>query len=168
MNARRARGMRPSRAALVRLMWVVLAVAVSACCASCTLTRTEVPAISGPSELAIALTLQASPDVLVQDGASQSVVSVFARDASARPAAAVGLRADIAVNGVRQDFGRLSARTLTTGSDGRTAVVYTAPEAGVDVSAQTMVTLVITPSTGDARSQVPRSVDILLVPRSAP
>jgi hypothetical protein len=143
--------MRPSRAALVRLMWVVLAVAVSACCASCTLTRTEVPAISGPSELAIALTLQ-----------------VFARDASARPAAAVGLRADIAVNGVRQDFGRLSARTLTTGSDGRTAVVYTAPEAGVDVSAQTMVTLVITPSTGDARSQVPRSVDILLVPRSAP
>jgi hypothetical protein len=152
----------------VTLMWVVFAVIVSACCASCTLTRTEAPAISGPSELGIALTLQASPDVLTQDGASQSVVSVFARDASARPATAVDLRADMSVNGVVQDFGRLSARSLTTGSDGRTAVVYTAPEPVVGVNAQTVVTLVITPSTGDARSQVPRSVDILLVPRSAP
>ena len=160
--------MDPSRAAVATPIWLVLAVTVSAGCASCTLAPTEAPPVSGPSELGIALTLHASPDVLIQDGASQSVVSVFARDASARPAVALDLRADIAVDGVLQDFGRLSARSLTTGIDGRTAVVYTAPEPVLGVSARTMVTLMITPSTGDARSQVPRSVDILLVPGTAP
>jgi hypothetical protein len=145
-----------------------LAAMVAGGSAACTLTRTDAPAVSGPSELAVALTLQAAPAVLPQDGTSHAVISVLARDAYGRPVAALEMRADIAIQGVLHDFGTLSARSLTTGSDGRTTVIYTAPEPVEGVSEHTVITLVITPSRDDARSEVPRAVDIRLVPPAPP
>jgi len=137
---------------------------LTATSAGCTLTRTEAPPITGPSELALAIVLQATPDVLNQDGTSQAIVTVAALDEYGRPVAALDLRADIMVQGAVQDFGRLSARSLTTASNGRTSVAYTAPEPVDGSAAQTTITIRITPLMGDARSHVPRTIDILLVP----
>jgi hypothetical protein len=149
-------------------MGLALATVIAGCLAGCTLTNTGAPAISGPSELGLALTLQATPEVITQDGTSQSMVTVVARDAYARPIAALAVRADIAVQGVLQDFGRLSGRNVTTASDGRASLAYIAPEPVAGITAQTTITIVVTPLTGDARSQVPRTVDIRLVPPVLP
>ena len=68
-----------------------------------------------------------SPDVLPQDGASQSFVTVTARDANSQPIRNLALRAETRVGGVPVDFGSLSARSIATGSDGKATLVYTAP-----------------------------------------
>jgi hypothetical protein len=95
---------------------------------SCTMDNQDPPAFAGPSEYATSLTMTASPDMIVQDGASQSVIGIVARDAANQPIANLSMRVDVVVNGAfANDFGRLSARNITTGSDGRTTVVYTAP-----------------------------------------
>lgn len=139
---------------------VLVATAVSAC----TTKKVEPPAPSGPSELATSLTLSASPDVLTQDGQSTSQIVIFARDANAQPIRGLSLRVDIMVGGVVTDFGLLSAKNLSTGSDGRAVTVYTAPKNVDSVDRQTRVTISVTPLSGDARSDLPRQVDIRLVP----
>ena len=136
--------------------------------AACTLTRTEAPPITGPSELALAIVLQATPDVLSQDGTSQATVAVAALERIRAPGCRT--RSSSRHHGARRgtDFGRLSARSLTTASNGRASVFYTAPEPVPGSAGQTIVTIRITPLMGDARSHVPRAIDILLVPRPGP
>jgi hypothetical protein len=160
--------MSPPQPSFARLRTAVVVTVLTAGGAGCTLTRTEAPPITGPSELALAIVVQATPDVLSQDGTSQATVAVAALDEYGRPVAALDLRADIMVQGVVQDFGRLSARSLTTASNGRASVFYTAPEPVPGSAGQTTVTIRITPLMGDARSHVPRAIDILLVPRPGP
>jgi hypothetical protein len=132
--------------------------------AACSLTGSDPPVASGPSELGVSVTLHASPDVLTRDGTSRAVISVLARDAYGGPIASLGLRADLMADGLLQDLGRLSTRNLTTDTEGRTSVVYTSPEPLLADTRHTFVTVVITASSGDARAQMPRTVDIRLVP----
>lgn len=140
---------------------VALAVAVS----GCKLQNQEPPPLSGPSELALSIAVSAVPDVLTQDGASQSQIQVFARDANGQPVRNIPLRAEIQVGGVVQDFGSLSARTIVTGNDGRASLVYTAPLAPVPaVDTNTRVTIAVTPIGSDFANALPRFVEIRLVP----
>jgi PKD repeat protein len=148
-------------ALISRISGLVLMAAVIG---GCTTKKIEPPAPSGPSELATSLSLSASPDVLTQDGRSTSQITVFARDANAQPIRNLELRADITVNGAVTDFGRLSMKNFTTGSDGRAVTVYTAPKNVDSVDRGTKVTIAITPVGGDARGDLARQVDIRLVP----
>jgi len=132
--------------------------------AGCSISQTEEPPLQGPSELALAFTLQAIPDILTQDGASQSQIVVQARNAEGQPAPSVTFRADISVAGVLTDFGLLSARTLATGSDGRATLMYTAPAAPVSVSTPQQVAIQIRPLGTDFANSLPRAVSILLMP----
>lgn len=146
---------------IVRLVAVTaVALGVSAC----TTKKTEPPVSSGPSEFGTSVVLTASPDVLPQDGKSQSQIIIFARDANGQPLRNLSLRADIAVGGTVTDFGTLSQKALSTGNDGRATVVYTAPAPVDNVDRQSMVTISVTPLTGDARGNEPRTIDIRLVP----
>lgn len=138
----------------------VLTVAVVAC----TTKKTEPPPLSGPSGFGRALALSASPSVLPQDGHSTSVIEVRAYDGNNQPIRDLALRADIWVNGTITDFGRLSQKSISTGSDGRATVTYTAPPAVDNVDRQTLVSVAMTPLTGDAAGDTPRTVDIRLVP----
>lgn len=147
-----------------RLSRTAFAVAMLLAASACTVKKTEAPPVSGPSELATALTLQALPDTLPQDGSSQSQIVVEARDANNAPIRSLSVRIEITVNGVVQDFGQLSARNVATGSDGRTTVVYTAPKAADTIDHSTIVSLRVTPVGSDAATQVPRWVNIRLVP----
>jgi PKD repeat protein len=142
--------------------------------AACTVHQTEAPSVTGPSELALSIVPTAVPDSLSQDGSSQSAISVFARDANAKPIAGLALRLDMSVGGVLQDFGTLAARTIVTGADGKASTVYTAPPPpppGVGGSG-TFVRVVVTVIGNNAQvtlppagpAAVPLSVDIHLMP----
>ena len=143
----------------------VVAAAVLAL-AACTIHQSETPALTGPSGLALSVQVSATPDTVSQDGLSQSAIVVSARDASARAVSSLPVRLDMVVNGVLQDFGTLSARTLVTNADGRASAVFTAPSASPGGSAPsgTVLTIRATPIGSDYGTSLPQSADIRLVP----
>jgi PKD repeat protein len=150
-----------SRATLNLRVGAVIAAAVVA--AGCTLKKQETPSLTGPSELGTAIDISVSPDVLTQDGASQSFVSITARDSNGQPIRNLSLRADTAVGGVTTDFGSLSARNLVTDATGRASLVFTAPPAVFGAPA-TDVQIVVRPTESDFGNSTPRSATIHLVP----
>ena len=102
-------------------------IALIALTTACTVQQTKIPSPTGPSELALSVTVAAQPDIITRDGLSQSTIFITARDANGQPASNVQFRVDMAVGGALQDFGTLSSRLVTTGSDGRAIVRYTSP-----------------------------------------
>jgi PKD domain len=150
----------------VARMWqIILGVAaVASTTVGCAIQDTKAPPLQGPSELSLALTLAAVPDVLAQDGASQAQITVLARDAHGQPARGITFRIDTTVSGRLADFGSLSARTLVTGSDGRATVTYTAPpptSGGFDTGQE--VAIQVTPFGTDYANSIPRTVRIRLI-----
>jgi len=140
---------------------IVLMALVSAC----TTKKQEAPDFTGPSEFGTSVVVSITPDVLPQDGASQSVVTVTARGPNGQPVANLALRAEILVGGTPMDFGSLSARSIVTGSDGKATLVYTAPSApGVVVDPFTIVEIAVTPIGSDFNNSQARSASMRLVP----
>ena len=127
----------------------------------CTMANLEPPPLSGPSEMSLALTMTASPDVLSIDGSSQTLVTVEARDANGQLVPNVPLRLEILANGVVTDFGSLSARTLVTGPNGRAQFTYTAP--GFVGGPIPDVQIAVTPTGTDASTHIRRVVSVRLV-----
>lgn len=148
---------------LLRRGVLVALVAVSAC----TMKKQETPELAGPSEFGTAITITVTPDVITQDGASQSIVTATARGSNGEPLPNLPLRAEIRVNGVPTDFGSLSARNLVTGSDGRATLVYTSPAgpSGLAVDEFTVVDIGITPIGSNFANSTTRFASLRLVPR---
>jgi hypothetical protein len=148
------------------LLALALALAAGLPLAGCTMQKQEAPPLAGPSDFATALSITITPDILQQDGRSQSVVTVTARGPNGQPLANVPLRAEIQVGGSPVDFGSLSARSLVTDSNGRATVVYTAPPgvSGLAVDEFTIVNIVITPLGTDYSNASPRLASLRLVP----
>jgi PKD repeat protein len=145
-----------------RALTLLLTVAVAA---SCSTKNTSAPPLSGPSELALSLTMAATPDIITQDGASQAQVTVVARDASGKGIANLPLRLEITQGGQIVDYGLLSAKSVVTGGDGRALAVYTSPRAPlVSVDSGTIITVLATPIGSNYANSAARSVDIRLVP----
>ena len=161
-----------TRRAAVAVVATALAAATS-----CTVKNTETPALSGPSALALTLTVKAIPDSISQDGGSQSSVKVTAIGPDGKGVANQPIRVDMMVNGIAVVYGSLSARTIVTGSDGVASVVYTAPPAppnGVFTPcASTLlasslpgscVTIIASTTATNFQTATPESVLIRLVP----
>ena len=147
-----------------RIRLAVAAAALAMVMSGCTVHKTEVPALTGPSGLGNAINISANPDVLSQDGQSQSLVTVTAFDNLGKPLRNVSLRVDIAVDGAVTDFGRLSAKNVVTDNTGRAGLVYTAPPPGPVVVTGTKVDIQVTPLDGNFDNANPRVASILLVP----
>jgi PKD repeat protein len=130
--------------------------------ASCTMKNQEAPPLTGPSEFGTSVTVAVTPDVLAQDGASQSVVTVTAHDSNGRPLPNLSMRAEIRVGGRVADFGSLSAKNIVSGPDGRTTLVYTAPAnlSGVE----SLIDIAVTPLSSNYGDQAVRTATIRLVP----
>ena len=103
--------------------------ATLALCVACTLGKPQAPPLTGPSELAQSMSIRATPDSISQDGGSQSSIVITVLDPNGKGISGLTLRLDMEVNGVAQDFGTLSTRTIITDSNGRATAVYTAPPA---------------------------------------
>ena len=146
----------------------ILGIVLSASLASaaCTMKNQEAPPLTGPSEFGTSITITVTPDVLTQDGASQSLVTITARDPNGNPLRNLSLRAEIFVDGSRVDFGSLSARNLVTDANGRATLVFTAPSSpsGPSVETFTTVQIVVTPVGTDFGNGSSRLATIRLVP----
>ncbi len=146
----------------------LIGAALAACLASagCTMKNQEAPPLTGPSEYGTAITITVSPDVLTQDGASQSLVTITVRDQNGNPLPNQSLRAEIFVDGQRVDFGSLSARNLVSDENGRATLVFTAPSSpsGPSVDSGTVVQIVVTPVGTDFGNTFARRASIRLVP----
>jgi PKD repeat protein len=142
------------------------AAGVLALASACTMKSQEAPPLTGPSELAQSIRITVSPDVLPQDGASQSFITVTARNADSLPISNLTLRTETRVDGTPVDFGTLSARSVVTGSDGRATLVYTAPPSpAVSPDAFLLVDIVVTPVGTDYNNSTRHSASIRLVPQ---
>ena len=153
-----------SRDLSMRVRMALFAVALAAAPLAACQQDATLDQFTGPSELGLSLTLSASPDVLPVDGASQSLVSILARDGAGQVLANVTVRLQLRVGGVLQDYGQLSARTLVTGQDGRALATYTAPLDPSGVDTQTQVDILVTPVGDNYANALPRSLTIRLVP----
>jgi len=133
----------------------------------CTTKTQDAPPLAGPSELATSITIYASPDSIARDGASQSQITVQARDARSRPIANLPIRLDARGNAVAADVGQFSTNQLVTGGDGRASTAYTAPNAPQTAGdLLSSVTILATPVGTDASGSIPRSVTIRLTSAS--
>ena len=137
----------------------------------CTVKNHESPALSGPSGLALTLTVNAIPDSISQDGGSQSSIKVTAIGPNGKPISGLPIRVDMLVNGVPQDYGTLSARSIVTNSEGVATVVYTAPPGPTNGIFGTCsglpgncVSIVATATSSNFDTVNPQQVQIRLVP----
>jgi PKD repeat protein len=150
---------------------------------ACSVQETEIPALTGPSGFALSLKVQAVPDSILRDGASQATIRIEARGGDGAPVRGLSLRVETVYQGAVQDFGTLSAKTVVTGENGVASTVYTAPPRPLEpVDQTTIVTFRVTPIGGspgtpyaDYRGAVSRTADLRLVtpgeirpPNSAP
>lgn len=136
--------------------------------AACTLQDLEPPSPTGPSTFGLSLNVSASPDILPEDGASQSVIRIVARGPDGQPLANVPLRVDTTVGSLIVEFGKLSARNVVTDGNGTATVVYTAPlspQPGTDFGSVVDIRVVAvgtnfgsTPATGVSIRLVPQTV----------
>ena len=155
---------RRARAMSVRARLALFVAALATMTLSACLNKDASPdPFVGPSELGFSLQLSASPDTLPVDGASQSLLTLFARDGAGQAISNVSLRLQTRFGGVLMDLGQLSARTVVTGSDGKAVVTYTAP-LGDNVDQQEEVEILVTPVGDDFASALPRVLKIRLVP----
>ena len=130
----------------------------------CTVKDVDMPALAGPSTFANNIVMTANTNTLVQDGVSQALISIKATDAAGN-LKNIPLRAEITIDGTVQDFGRLNTKTPIANV---TQLIYTAPPSSALASGQVAqtVTIMVTPmDAGDFRSEVPRQLDIRLVPQ---
>jgi PKD repeat protein len=132
--------------------------------AGCSVQETPAPLMTGPSELALRVSVQVIPDSILQDGTSQAAIQIDASGPDGRPLRALPLRLEILLGATLVDYGLLSAKTIVTGDDGRAHAVYTAPPRPAEpVDPETVVTIRATPIGTDYRGEVGRTVDLRLV-----
>ena len=127
----RAGSLRQNNMARPRTWTAALAV-IALSLPACTMHSQDAPSLTGPSEMSTSITVTVSPDTINQDGGSQSLVTIIARDSNGQPLRNLAMRVDIAVGGVITDFGTLSARNVVSDANGRATLTYTAPPAPAD------------------------------------
>ena len=142
----------------------IAAALCAALSASCRLEEQHPPALVGPSELSVSISVAATPDVLPTDGGSRALVTAAARDAYGIPLPNLSLRAAILKDGVAVELGELSARSLVTDAAGRATVMYTAPAIHGQQDTGTTVDIGITPIGTNYANAIARLTTIRLVP----
>ncbi len=133
----------------------VLALVAALVLAGCSLDKQTAPALTGPSEFGLSISMTATPDQLPRDGRSQSVVTISARDAQGKPLA--GQRVTLGADG--PDGTQLSQGEVTTGADGRATFAVSAP---ASAATGNVITVFATPVGGNFDNSVTRSVTIAL------
>lgn len=132
--------------------------------AACALDKQNAPSPTGPSGYGLSLDATASPDHLTQNGSSQAVITVFARDAANQPVRGLSIHADLFVDGLNADFGTLSSRNASTGNDGRATFAYLTPPADPpSVETDHIVTVAFTAVGTNYANAAPRFVSLRLM-----
>lgn len=138
---------------------------------SCSLDEVEIPDLDGPSTYGLGLQLSASPDIIVADGFSTSLIRATVFDNNGAPAAGRDIFFSIADTAGRPfDLGTLRSTSgfgvgtglrVPTGNDGVAQIVYEAPPR-TDATANQTLLVTARPVGTDAAGQQLRSVRIEL------
>jgi hypothetical protein len=124
----------------------------------CTIDGQSAPNINAPSEFALTITASASTDRVQRDGASQSTITVVARNETGAPAA--GRRILVSATGPASTA--LSASEIVTGADGRASFSITAPPS---TTVGDLITVALTPVGADGNPErASRTVSIGVTP----
>jgi PKD domain-containing protein/Big-like domain-containing protein len=150
----------------VRLMGALLT-AVSL--TGCTLNEQKAPDLTGPSGWSTSIAVTAAPDHLVQDGASQTVVTATVRNATGAPVAGLGINWTVeASNGTQVSP---STPFSVTNADGKATTIVTAPAAPATVPASPVKLTISAQAQGtdattvaDGFEKFKMSVEVELVP----
>lgn len=135
---------------------MLAAVAAAALTGSgCNLREPEIPPVTGPSVFALGVTMSATPDILPEDGASQSVIGIVVRDANGQPMRNVQLL-------LETTRGQLSASNVSTDANGRATSVLTSPRTLFPIGGT--VSVFATPIGTNFDNTTSSSVTLLLVP----
>jgi hypothetical protein len=130
---------------------------------ACSLDKQAAPALTGPSESGLAVTLTASPNQITRDGQSTSIITLKVSDANGQPVAGLSLRGDIAGDNAGS-LGALSSKSLSTDAQGAATVVYTsAPPPPPTNDEDVVVTLEFTPNSSNFSDSLAHSVNIRLI-----
>lgn len=141
---------------------ISLAVGLTAVLATgCTVQEQPTPGLSGPSELGLALSVVAQPEILPRDGSSMSSISVTAYDSNGKPKP--GQRLILVTNA-----GTLNPTEVLTGADGRATASFMAPGLNERVSTATIVAIPVGVAGGDSANINDRSVRISVLGPSIP
>jgi PKD repeat protein len=141
---------------------ISLAVGLMAVAASgCSVAQQPTPALSGPSELGLALSVVAQPETLPRDGSSMSTISISAFDSNGQ--AKAGQRLILTA-----DAGSLNTSEVLTGADGRATAMYVAPGPNERVSMVTVAAVPVGVGGGDFANVNARSVSIAVLGPSIP
>jgi len=128
----------------------------------CSLDKVSVPDISGPSELGTAVTLTASPDVLVSDGHSTAAIQATVRDQNGQFVQGRQIFFTItSSNGVFAAIGALDKTTAFTGTNGIAQVIYRSPFR-TDATVNQTVIVAARPVGTDANGEIYRTVRLEL------
>ncbi len=149
---------------------ILACLATAALFGGCTVHQDEAPALTGPSEFALSVSVSASPDTLASGGVQQAAISVFARDASGAPRANVTFRLSTTLDGTPVDYGTLSVPQVVTGADGRGTAIYTIPKFSPFMAGtpSRRVSIVATPVGTDYNAALPFTVGVLVIPPPVP
>lgn len=142
---------------------------------ACGLETVDIPELTGPSELALALTLQANPDWVVADNESVSNIVATLRGPTGQPVAGRVILFTLAdATGIPAFIGELSSpsgqmiasgqsATGVTNGSGVTQVRFSAP-ARTDLLAATTVVIAARPQGTDASAAIYKAVRVEVVP----
>src|SRR5712671_2089337 len=132
-----------------KLLLLVTTIALGS---GCTVHNADVPNPSGPSTLAIALSVTATPDTIPQNGVAQAQILIKAFNAGGQPLPNLAVHLDTQVGFQTMDFGTLGSRTLVTAADGTARTTYTAPPGPNVGGSGSTVAVLATPVSSDASS----------------
>jgi PKD repeat protein len=127
----------------------------------CTVQKQTAPGFTGPSELGLAVSIAALPEVLPRDGSSMSAIAITAFDSNGKPKA--GQRLILSTNA-----GTLSPAEVLTNADGKASATFIAPGLNERVSTATIVAIPVGVAGGDAANINDRSVRISVLGPSIP
>jgi len=152
--------------------WAVALLCVLIAGLGCGLEEVEVPDLTGPSTLGLGIKLTASPDIIVADGFSSSLVTVSLSDQNGRPLAGRDIFFTVSdLKGNFADIGTLRSTGpdrgvgtgLVVGTDGNGAarVAYVSPPR-TDFTGNAAVVVAARPVGTDSAGQMYRTVQIEL------
>lgn len=136
-----------------------------AAASACGIEKQSAPPLAGPSEYGISITLTASPEVLTQDGESQTVITAVVRNDASQPIPNMTIRWDGTASTSRAMPVILSSTASVTDGNGGTTILLTSPPPPTETpSSPDTITIRATPIANGSDAATARSVTVRLRP----
>lgn len=138
--------------------------------AGCGIEKQSAPGLAGPSEFGLSLSLSATPDTIVQDGVSQAVIHIVARDPDSRPVPNLTLQLQGSSSSSLIRAVTFTQTTVVTDANGLATTGLISPPAPATVPASPpVITVSATPLGTNFANAVARPVEVrLLAPEGTP